>query len=205
MKKIMALLLGLVLVFGVVGCGNSGGSASADSPEGVLKAYYQALQDKKYEEAYGYLKTTKTKDEYVQEKKSNTMNFKEFTVQDVKATGDTATGTVVFKTGNAQMPEIPLEAQMVKENGKWLVSQVGMGGSEGGAGGAPAGMGGTAPAGMGGSGAAPSGMGGSVAPGTPNPHGAGGSIPLDGSGNPSGSTGSTGTATTPTTPTTPSK
>ncbi|ADG83492.1 DUF4878 domain-containing protein [Thermincola potens] len=171
MKKVTALLLGLVLLF-AAGCSGSKVTATPDSAEGVLKAYVQALQNKEYEQAYSYLKTSKSKEQYVQEKKSGSMKFKDFEVKDVKTEGDKGTGSVVFKTGNAQMPEVTLYAELVKEGNKWFISNLGMGGSMGGMG-APAGMptGGMPPA--------TGGTGGAASSGTANPHGPGGSIPLD--------------------------
>jgi len=172
-KRILALCVALLFLL-AAGCGSKSKTYSKDSPEGVVQAYYQALKDRKYEEAYGYLKAPwpVSKEEYVKGRKSSGMTFKAFTVGKAQVQGDSATVPVQFKTGVSSMPEVTLNINLVKDK-SWRISDLGMGGKSGhGSGTPPAGMspaGGMPPAG---------GMGGTV-PGSANPHGPGGSIPLD--------------------------
>ena len=176
MRRILLLCLG-ILVLLAAGCGGDKNAFSPDSPEGVAQAYYQALQDGKPDMAYGYLKDwSKSKEEYVEEKKSNGMMFKNFTVQKGEVVGKAANVPVKFETGISSMPEINMMITMEKDQNDWKITSLGMGGTDGhGAEGSVSGMppvGGMPPAGGAG------GVGGTVY-GSSNPHGPGGSIPLD--------------------------
>lgn len=166
MKKLVVLCIGLLFLLSA-GCGGSKTeTASADSPEAAAKAYYQALKDGKPDVAYGYRKfdPPKTKEQFVAEKKSNSMQFKDVTVGKAEINGNKATVEVKLKTGNASMPEIPINVSLEKDK-SWQIVATGMGGGMGGpAGGAPSGMGGTPPAGMGSGGTPPAGMGSGSAP-----------------------------------------
>ncbi len=170
MRKVLVLLLG-ILVLLTAGCGGSKSTFAPDSPEGVAQAYYQALQDGKPDVAYGYLKDwSLSKEDYVKEKKSNGMMFKSFTVQKGEVVGKAANVPVKFETGVSSMPEINMMITLEKDQNDWKITSLGMEGMSGhGAEGPASGM---PPAG---------GMGGvdGTVYGSPNPHGPGGSIPLD--------------------------
>jgi len=171
MKKVLALCFIAVLIF-TAGCTGSK-KTSSGAPEAVVKGYYDALKNKKYETAYEYCKFSSptTKAEFVQERKQAGMNFKEFTVGKATITGTKAAVPVTFKTGISTMPELTVTKNLEKgKDWKIIYATSGMGGSTGGSVYSP--MGGSS--GMGGMG----GMGG-TAPGTANPHGAGGSVPLN--------------------------
>lgn len=161
MKRLAVFCIGIFLLF-VVGCGGgSKNTYSANSPEGAAQAYYQALKDGKPDVAYQYRKfdPPKTKEQFVNERKSAGMTFKDFTIGKAQIAGTTATVPVTFKTGNSSMPEFTMNLQLVKEK-SWLISNLGVGGQTGGA---------------------PSGSATKSLPpasGT-NPHGAGGSVPLN--------------------------
>ncbi|MBU7006201.1 hypothetical protein [Phosphitispora fastidiosa] len=182
MRKILVLCLGMLVLL-AAGCGGNKNAFSPDSPEGVAQAYYQALQDGKPDAAYGYLKDwSMSKEEYVNEKKSNGMMFKSFAVQKGEVVGKAANVPVKFETGITSMPEINMMITMEKDENNWKITSLGMEGvdshgAEGSASGMPpaGGMpptGGMPPAG---------GMGGvnGAVYGSPNPHSPGGSIPLD--------------------------
>lgn len=159
MKKLAVFCVGILLLF-VVGCsGGSKSTYSANSPEGTAQAYYQALSDGKPDVAYQYRKFNqpKTKEQFVSERKSTGMKFKDFTVGKAQITGTTAVVPVTFKTGNSSMPEFTMNIQLVKEK-TWLISNMGVGGQTG--------------AGTSGTNTMPPASG-------VNPHGAGGSIPLN--------------------------
>ena len=131
MKRIVAIFLSLMFLF-AVGCGGSSKTKSADTPEGATQAYYQALKDNKPEVAYGYRKFTppKIKDDFVKERKSAGMTFKDFTVEKGKITGNTAVVPVKFKTGFAGMPEFTMNVQLVKDK-SWQISDTGLSGQTG--------------------------------------------------------------------------
>ena len=159
MKKLSVFCVGILLLF-VVGCGGGSKSTySANSPEGTVQAYHQALSDGKPDVAYQYRKfdQPKTKEQWISERKSAGMTFKDFTVGKAKITGTTAEVPVTFKTGNSSMPELTMNIQLVKEK-TWLISSIGVGGQTG---------------------AATSGTGSMPPASGVNPHGAGGSVPLN--------------------------
>lgn len=163
MKKLAFLLTGLLILF-VTGCG--GGTKakttfSPTSPEGVTQAYYQALKDGKADAAYQYRKfdPPKTKEQFVQERQSAGMTFKDFSIGKGQIQGTLAVVPVTFKTGDSAMPEFTMSIQLVKEQ-SWLIANTGVGTqTEAATGGSETG---TAPPADG-----------------ANPHGTGGSIPLN--------------------------
>lgn len=177
MKKILVLCVGLMFLL-ALGCGGGSKTYSGDSPESAVSSYYQALKDKKPDMAYQFLKNPqKSKDQFVQEKKSGGMSFKEFTVGKAEIKGNTAVVPVKFKTGFAAMPELTMDISV--EKGKiWQITDLGMGGKAGHNAAPPAGM---PPAGSPPAGSIPQagGSGSGVAPGSPNPHAPGGSVPLN--------------------------
>jgi len=160
LKKLSVFCIGILILF-VVGCGGSKSTYSAESPEGVVQAYYKALKDGKPDEAYQYRKfePSKTKEQFVSEREGAGMTFKDFTVGKGTLTGTTAMVPVTFKTGNSSMPEFTMNIQLVKEQ-NWLISGTGMGGQAGTAHGSSETQ--TMPPASGG-----------------NPHGEGGSVPLN--------------------------
>lgn len=171
MRKLLVIGIGL-LFFLTTGCGGGKTEKYSDtSPEGVVQAYYDALLDGKPDVAYGFLKAPwpKSKDEFVAEKKTGGMSFKEYTVGTAQMAGNKATVPVVFKTGISSMPEVTMNLGL--ELGKaWEIADFGMGSVAGhvyddSSGGQAVDTG-------------SGGMGGAV-PGSPNPHGPGGSVPLD--------------------------
>jgi hypothetical protein len=169
-KRILVICLGLLFLL-AAGCDSKKESVSTNSPEGVVKGYYDALKGGKPDVAYGYLKApwSKTKEVFVQEKKSGGMMFKDFTVQKAQIKGTTGTVPVIFKTGVATMPEMTMNVQV--EKGKtWVITSLGMSGGTGMGGTTSGNTYGTPPAGMGG------GMPGGVPGGTP-PAGMGGGTP----------------------------
>lgn len=129
-KKILVLCLGLLFLL-TAGCG-SGKKVDASTPEGVTQAYYQALKDGKFEQAYEYRKFSppKTKEQFVQERKGSPMPFKEFTIGKAIVTGDQATVPVKFKTGNATMQELTINITLEKDNG-WKITSTMSGGGTG--------------------------------------------------------------------------
>lgn len=171
MKKLAIICIG-ILVMLLLGCGGSSKSTySANSPEGAAQAYYQALGDGKPDIAYQYRKfdPPKTKEQFVSERKSAGMTFKEFSVGKGQITGTMAVVPVTFETGNSSMPEFTMNIKLVKEQ-NWLILDLGMGGQTG---------------------AAPTDSTTKTMPSTDsttstmppasgvNPHGAGGSVPLN--------------------------
>lgn len=173
LKKIAIFCIGMLLMV-ALGCGGSRDTVKypANTPEGVAQAYYQALKDGKPDLAYQYKKfnSPKTKEQFVTERKNAGMTFQEFTVGKSTITGTTATVPVTFKTGNSAMPELTMNVQLVKDK-NWLISDTGLGGQAGHGTSSP-------PSGMPPAGSAP--PAGSMPPATgANPHGAGGSIPLN--------------------------
>ncbi|PKM82879.1 MAG: hypothetical protein CVU89_01720 [Firmicutes bacterium HGW-Firmicutes-14] len=171
MRKVLLLFIGVMIIF-AAGCGGSKTqSYSADSPEGTVQAYYQALENGKPGDAYEYRKfdPPKSKDEFVKEQR---MPFEDFTIAGkAEIQGNTATVPVKFKTGVSTMPEITMDVALQKDK-KWQITGFNVGG------GTMGGSGDGAPSDM-----PPSGMpptGGTADGQTANPHAPGGSIPLDG-------------------------
>ena len=131
MKKILVLCFGLLILLSA-GCGGSK-KVSGSSPEAVAQAYYDALKNGKYEEAYEYRKFNppKTKDQFVKERQSSGMVFKEFSIGKATIKGDTATVPVKFKTGSPNMPELSISITLVNDKGWKITSTMGGGGGMG--------------------------------------------------------------------------
>ena len=134
MKKILVLCFGLMLML-TAGCGGSK-KVSADTPEAVAQGYYQALKEGKFEQAYEYrsFSTPKTKEQFVQERKSSPMLFKDFAIGKATVTGNQATVPVKFTTDNATMKELTINIQLAKDDGWKITSTMSSGGPSAGSG-----------------------------------------------------------------------
>lgn len=128
MKKILVVSICLLILL-TAGCtGSKKSDFTPESPEGVVEAYYTALQNGKPAEAYEYLKAPWVigKEDFVREKSSSGVSFKEFSVGKGEISGSTATVPVKFKTGVSSMPELTLTITLEKGDA-WKITSLGMG------------------------------------------------------------------------------
>lgn len=125
-KKFIALFVALLFAGLVVGCGSSSSSSSVDKDPGKLvKAYYDALKADKFDQAYGYWKTSEDKAQWIQKKKdakSGGMAFYDkVTVKKSNVQGDKATVDV-----NVQ-GMVDLTYELEKSGNAWKITNLNMG------------------------------------------------------------------------------
>jgi RecG-like helicase len=119
MKQIIMFLLAGITLATVVSC-KSGG------PEDVAKKFFQAIQDKKFDEAKKY--ATKESQSLLDmlatfsksgadSSQAKPKKEEQFDVTNVKVTGDNATAEIVAKDKKS-----PLTINLKKEEGKWKVA-----------------------------------------------------------------------------------